>query len=254
MTKINLKNLSTQIIDKSKKDEIKLENTKLISEIIELQRKMYAQSKHSLLIVIQGMDASGKDGAVRRTLSGVNPNGIMVKSFKKPTEEELIHDFLWRVHPHIPAKGMIQVFNRSHYEDILIPTVYDLMSKKEIDKRYDAINHFESQVESNGTTILKFYLHTSIDEQYKRLMERVEIKEKHFKHNDGDWETRKHWDKFEEVYENIFLKCNSPKWTIVPSDKNWEKVNVMAKTILIALKNMDLNWPDLVSDKFGESK
>ena len=219
MTKINLKNLSTQVIDKSKKEEIKLENTKLIIEIVELQKKMYAQSKRSLLIVIQGMDASGKDGAVRRTLSGVNPNGIMVKSFKKPTEEELSHDFLWRVHPHAPAKRMIQVFNRSHYEDILIPTVYDLMSKKDIDKRYDAINHFESQVESNGTTILKFFLHTSIDEQYKRLMERVEIKEKHFKHNDGDWETRKHWDQFTAVYEEIFEKCDNPNWTIVPTDK-----------------------------------
>ena len=149
---------------------------------------------------------------------------------------------------------MIQVFNRSHYEDILVPTVYDLMSKKEIDRRYDAINHFESQVESNGTTILKFFLHTSKDEQYKRLMERVEIKEKHWKHNDGDWETRKHWDKFETVYEDIFQKCNSPKWTLVPSDKNWEKVNVVAKTILKALKAMDLKWPELESEKFGNKK
>lgn len=254
MAKLKLKNIPTQSIDQSKKESIKLQNVELITEIVELQRKMYAQSKHSLLIVIQGMDASGKDGAVRRTLSGVNPNGIIVKSFKKPTAEEFAHDFLWRVHPHVPAKGMIQVFNRSHYEDILVPSVYDLMPKAEINRRYDAINHFESQVGSNGTTILKFFLHTSKDEQYKRLMERVEIKEKHWKHNDGDWETRKHWDKFIDVYESIFDKCNSPEWTIVPSDKNWEKVNVIAKTILKALKGMDIEWPALESEKFKDHK
>lgn len=252
MANFKLKNIATQQIDKSKKEEIKVENEKMITEIIELQRKMYAQSKHSLLIIFQGMDASGKDGAVRRTLSGVNPNGISVKSFKKPTEEEFSHDFLWRVHPHVPAKGMIQVFNRSHYEDILVPTVHDYLNKKEINKRYTAINNFEEQVESNGTTILKFFLHTSKDEQYKRLMERIEVKEKHWKHKDGDWETRKHWNEFAAVYEDIFQKCNTPKWTIVPSDKNWEKVNVIAKVILKTLKKMDLDWPELVSEKFGK--
>lgn len=252
MAKIKLKNIPTQQIDKSKKEDIKLENAKIITEIVELQRKMNAQGKYSLLIIFQGMDASGKDGAVRRTLSGINPNGISVKSFKKPTDEEFAHDFLWRVHPHTPANGMIQVFNRSHYEDILVPSVYGFLPKEVIDERYDLINNFEKQIESNGTTILKFYLHTSKDEQYKRLTERIEIKEKHWKHNDGDWETRKYWDEFRGVYETIFEKCNKPEWTIVPADKNWEKVNVVAKTILKALKKMDLKWPDLESEKFGK--
>jgi len=252
MAKIKLKNISTQQIDKSKKEEVKLENTKLIAEIIELQRKMNAQSKYALLIIFQGMDASGKDGAVRRTLSGINPNGISVKSFKKPTDEEFAHDFLWRVHPHTPAKGMIQVFNRSHYEDILVPSVYGVLPKETINQRFDLINNFERQIESNNTTILKFYLHTSKDEQYKRLTERIEIKEKHWKHKDGDWETREHWDEFQTVYETIFEKCSQPEWTIVPADKNWEKVNVVAKTILKALQKMDLNWPDLESEKFGK--
>jgi PPK2 family polyphosphate:nucleotide phosphotransferase len=254
MAKIKLKNISTRQTDKSKKDEIKLENESMIAQIIELQRIMYAQSKHSLLIIIQGMDASGKDGAVRRTLSGVNPNGIIVKSFKKPTEEEGTHDFLWRIHQHTPAKGMIQVFNRSHYEDILVPSVYGYLSKKEINQRFEAVNNFESQIESNNTTILKFFLHTSKDEQYKRLTERIEIKEKHWKHNDGDWETRKHWDEFTAVYEEIFEKCDNPSWTIVPTDKNWEKVNVIAKTILNSLKKMNLEWPELVSEKFGKKE
>jgi len=249
---MKLKDIPTRKIDKSKKDNIKLKNTEMITEIIELQRKMNAQSKYSLLIIFQGMDASGKDGAVRRTLSGVNPNGISVKSFKKPTDEEFAHDFLWRVHPHTPAKGMIQVFNRSHYEDILVPSVYGYLPEDVINERYDAINAFEKQVESNGTTILKFYLHTSKDEQFKRLTERVEIKEKHWKHNDGDWETREHWDEFREVYQTIFKKCDTPEWYIVPADKNWEKVNYVAKTILKALKNMDLQWPELDSERFSK--
>ena len=213
---------------------------------------MNAQGKYSLLIIFQGLDASGKDGAVRSTLSGVNPNGISVKSFKKPTEEELAHDFLWRVHPHTPAKGMIQVFNRSHYEDILIPSVYEYLPKETIEERFELINNFERQIESNGTTILKFYLHTSKAEQFKRLTERVEVKEKHWKHNDGDWETREHWDEFRAVYEAIFEKCDKPEWHIVPADKNWEKVNYVAKTILKTLKGMDLQWPDLKSEKFGK--
>jgi len=246
----SLKNSPTQKIDKSKKEDIKAENAKMISEIIELQRKMNAQGKYSLLVIFQGMDASGKDGAVRRTLSGVNPNGISVKSFKKPTDEEFAHDFLWRVHPHTPAKGMIQVFNRSHYEDILVPTVYGYLSEDVITERYNAINAFEKQIESNGTTILKFYLHTSKDEQYKRLTERIEVKEKHWKHNDGDWETREHWNEFRSVYETIFKKCNQPEWYIIPADKNWEKVNHVAKTILKALKKMELQWPELETERF----
>jgi len=247
---IKLSQIKTQKIDKSKKEEIKLENEEMITEIITLQRKMNAQGKYSLLIIFQGMDASGKDGAVRRTLSGVNPNGISVKSFKKPTEEEFAHDFLWRVHPHTPAKGMIQVFNRSHYEDILVPSVYGYLPKEAIDERFELINNFEQQVESNGTVILKFYLHTSKDEQLRRLIERVEVSEKHWKHNDGDWESREHWDDFRAVYETIFKKCDKPEWHIVPADRNWEKVNYVARTILSTLKDMDLQWPELKSEKF----
>lgn len=252
MGKINLSKLPTKTFNKEDREKIEVENVEMVNEIIELQRKMNAQGKFSLLLIFQGMDASGKDGAVRRSLSGVNPNGIKVKSFKKPTDDEMAHDFLWRVHPHVPAKGMIQVFNRSHYEDILVPSVYKYLAKDEIKNRFDLINSFESLVESNNTTILKFYLHTSKEEQLERLTERVEVKEKHWKHNDGDWETREHWDEFREVYEDIFDKCDKPEWQIIPSDRNWEKVNHITKAILKAFKNMDLQWPELDSEKFGK--
>lgn len=233
------------------KEKIKAENQALFEEIADIQRILAAEEKHSLLIVLQGMDASGKDGTVRSIFGKVNPAGCVVKAFKKPTEEEFAHDFLWRVHPHAPAKGMIQVFNRSHYEDILVPSVMGYIDKKIIDKRYDQINAFESLLESNGTKILKFYLHVSKDEQLERLTERTTNPEKHWKHNDGDWETREHWDDFMNVYENIFDKCNQPEWIIVPSDRNWVKVHFVAKEILQVLKGFKCKHPELDSERFG---
>lgn len=251
MAKIDLTQIPTKQLDRSLKEEIKVENAKMIERIAYLQRVMYAERKHAILIVIQGMDASGKDGAIRKTFSGVNPHGVRVKAYKKPTDEELAHDFLWRIHEHAPKKGMIQVFNRSHYEDILVPSVYHTVDENEIKSRYELINQFENILQKgNNTTILKFYLHTSKEEQYKRLRERIEIKEKHWKHNDSDWDTREHWDEFMEVYQNIFQKCNQPQWHIVPSDRNWEKVNYMAKTVLNAMENLHFKWPNLNSERF----
>ncbi len=250
MAKIKLSQIKTQQLDKGLKEQIKAENIELTTKIAELQHNMYAEGKHSLLIILQGMDASGKDGAVRRTFKTVNPTGIHIQAFKKPNEEEFAHDFLWRVHKHTPRKGMIQVFNRSHYEDILVPSVYGYIPKDEIKKRFELINAFEQQIESNGTKILKFYLHISKDEQYKRLMERIEVREKQWKHNDGDWETRKHWDEFMNVYEEIFEKCNHPKWHIVPATKNWEKVNFIAKRVLKSMQDMDIKWPKIETEKF----
>ena len=187
MAIINLNTLPTKTFDSALKKDIQKENLKLVEEIINYQRRMYADGRHSLLIVFQGMDASGKDGATRKVFSGVNPLGIKVRPFKKPSDEEFTHDFLWRVHHHTPAKGMIQVFNRSHYEDILVPSVEGYFTKDYINKRYNHINHFEQLLtEGNNTTILKFYLHTSKEEQLQRLTERLNNPEKHWKHNDGD--------------------------------------------------------------------
>ncbi len=251
MAKINLSTTPTKTINRELKKAIQKENEKMVEEIVNYQRRLYADGRHSLLVVFQGMDASGKDGATRKVFSGVNPLGIKVRPFKKPSDEEFAHDFLWRVHKYAPAKGMIQVFNRSHYEDILVPSVEGYFSKEYIDKRYDHINDFEKLlIEGNNTSILKFYLHTSKEEQLERLTERVEIKEKHWKHNDGDWTTREKWDEYKAVYEQLFERCNKPEWHIIPSDRNWEKENHICKIILETFKKMDLKYPDLDSEIF----
>ncbi len=233
------------------KEAYKAKNEVLFDEIAAMQRIMAAEKQQSLLIILQGMDASGKDGTVRNIFSRVNPNGCRVHSFKKPTDEEFAHDFLWRVHKVVPQKGMIQIFNRSHYEDILVPSVYGYIDKKTINKRYDQINHFEALLQASGTKILKFYLHVSKDEQLERLKERVDNPVKYWKHNDGDWDTREHWDKFMSVYESIFDKCDQPKWNIVPADRNWVKVHHIAREIHKTMKAMNFKYPDLVSERFG---
>ena len=238
---------STESIDKK---QFKKQSEILSQKIIAFQKKMNAEGKHSLLMIFQGMDASGKDGSVRRVLSGINPNGCIVKSFKKPTDEEYAHDFLWRVYQNTPAKGMIQVFNRSHYEDILVPSVLGFIPKEEIEKRYEMINNFEKMIESNGTTILKFYLHVSKEEQLERLQERVNNPEKHFKHKDGDWKTREDWDKYMEVYQTLFERCNNIPWHIIPSDQNWYKTNLISKVIVDAFEKMNMKWPELDSELF----
>lgn len=245
-----LSNIDTKAHDSLNKGEIKKELKELNHQLIAYQKKMNAQGKHSLLIIFQGMDASGKDGATRRVLEGVNPSGIHVKSFKKPTEKEFAHDFLWRVHQHAPAKGMIQVFNRSHYEDILVPSVMGYIPKEVIEERYQLINNFEKMLEHNGTKILKFYLHVSKEEQLERLQERIDNPEKHFKHNDGDWETREHWDSYMKVYQSIFEKCNDIPWHIIPSDQNWNKTNLITEKIIEAFESMKLDWPKLETEKF----
>ena len=188
------------LLDKAEyKDELK----QLNKQLVDYQKKMNAQGKYSILIIFQGMDASGKDGATRRVLEGVNPSGIHVKSFKKPTDEEFAHDFLWRVHQHSPAKGMIQVFNRSHYEDILVPSVLGYIPKEVVEERYEMINKFEELLEHNNTKVLKFFLHVSKEEQLERLQERIDNPEKHYKHNDGDWEMRAKWDEFRIYYQEM---------------------------------------------------
>lgn len=244
-----LKNISTLPSKDLDKKAVKKENEKLLEKIIGYQKQMQGEAKHSILIILQGMDAAGKSGAAR-VLAGVNPSGIKVNSFKKPTDEEFSHDFLWRIHQHAPAKGMIQIFDRSHYEDILVPSVLGYLDKEVVAERYELINYFEQLLQHNGTKILKFYLHVSKDAQKARLMERVENPEKHYKHNDGDWETRERWDDYMNVYETLFEKCNAVPWQIVPSDKNWFKVNTISKAIIKAFESMNMEWPKLETERF----
>lgn len=247
---MKLSKLATAPAENLDKKAIEKENNKMLEQIIDQQKLMQAEGKNSLLIILQGMDAAGKSGAAR-VLAGVNPAGIKVKSFKKPTEEEFAHDFLWRIHPHVPRKGMIQIFDRSHYEDILVPSVMGYIDSKIVDERYNIINNFENLLQTNGTTILKFYLHVSKETQEERLMERVNNPQKHYKHNDGDWETREHWDKYMDVYENIFKKCNDVPWQIIPSDKNWYKEHLISEAILKAFHEMNMEWPKLESERFS---
>lgn len=224
------------------------ETNRLIIEIGELQLKLYAESKRSLLVIFQGLDTSGKDGAVKKVFADVNPMGCHVISFKKPTEHEYSHDFLWRIHNHVPPQGMIHVFNRSHYEDILVPTVEGYISKDVISKRYKQINHFESMLEENGTAIVKFLLNISYDEQEKRLKERMTDPKKFWKHRDSDWDTRKKWDQYLDVYDTIIENCDATPWNVIPSDKNWYKENLVAKKVIEALERINPQYPELTSN------
>jgi PPK2 family polyphosphate:nucleotide phosphotransferase len=223
------------------KEKIKGKTEKMLKRIGELQFKMYAQNKYSLLIVLQGMDASGKDGVTKSLLKYCNPIGISIDSFKKPTEEEYAHDFLWRVHKLCPRKGETEIFIRSHYEDILVPTVGKYIPPEVIAQRYQLIN---------DTRILKFFLNVSKEAQKERLMERIDLKEKHWKHKDGDWDTREQFDEYLGVYEKIINTCNAIPWYIVPADKNWQKLYAAAEVVLKTLEEMDLKWPELVTEKF----
>ncbi len=225
---------------------------KILKEIGRLQHKMFAQNKYSLLVVLQGTDASGKDGLIRDLLRYCNPIGLKVNSFKKPTENEYAHDFLWRVHQVMPRKGVLQIFIRSHYEDILVPSVEKFIPADIIEQRYQLINDFEKLIEHNGTRILKFYMKVSKEAQKERLMERIELEEKHWKHKDGDWETREKFDEYLAVYEKIINRCNDIPWHIVPSDKNWQKLFYVGEIVLKTLKEMDLKWPELVTEKFNK--
>jgi PPK2 family polyphosphate:nucleotide phosphotransferase len=214
--------------------------------LTELQNLLYAEAKHSVLVVIQGMDASGKDGLIRNVFGSLNPQGVTVKSFKAPTAEELSHDFLWRIHQHAPSKGMIQIFNRSHYEDILITRVHQWCDDKTAEARIRAINNFESLLEKhNNTHILKFYLHISPEEQQLRLNERIKDPAKQWKYNEKDFEEAKLWKDYMKMYNNCFNQCNEISWQIIPSDQNWYKEYLVAFNLHKLLKNLAMQYPGL---------
>ncbi len=234
------------------KKETEEKTKKILKRIGKLQNKMYAQNKFSILVVLQGIDASGKDGITKGLLKYCNPLGVKIASFKKPSENEYAHDFLWRVHQVVPRKGELQIFIRSHYEDILVPAVEKYIPSEVIEKRYEVINDFENLLESNGTKVLKFFLNVSKEVQKERLMERIEVKEKHWKHKDGDWDTREKFDEYLGVYERIINTCNRFPWHIVPSDTNWQKLYYVAEVVLNTLEDLDLKWPGLVTEKFRD--
>ena len=246
MSKIKLSEISTRAPKDFDKAVTKEKIEKIIKELNELQNLLFAEGKHSVLIVIQGMDGSGKDGVIRNVLGNMNPQGVVVKSYKAPTAEELSHDFLWRVHHYAPAKGMINVFNRSHYEDILITRVHNWCDDETAGKRMNAINDFEKLLQDhNNTHILKFYLHVSPEEQHERLSERLKDPTKMWKYNEKDFDEAKLWDVYMEMYEDCFNNCNNPEWTIVPSDQNWYKEYIIAAQLLELLKGLNMQFPGL---------
>lgn len=246
MKEIKFDKIDTRAPSSFNKEKTKTELQNMLKELDELQNLLYAENKHAVLIVIQSMDASGKDGLIKNVFTSLNPQGVSVKSFKEPTAEELSHDFLWRIHSHAPPKGMIKIFNRSHYEDILITRVHKLIDDDTAKQRMKAINDFEKLlVENNSTTILKFYLHVSPKEQQDRLNERINDKTKQWKYNENDFKEAKLWDEYMIAYEDCFKHCNKIPWTIVPADQNWYKEFVVADNLLKALKALNMRYPGL---------
>jgi len=246
MGKVKLKEIDTRAPEGWDKKETKEKLEAVLQELDELQNLLYAESAHSLLVVIQGMDASGKDGTVRNVFGKLNPQGVLVKSFKVPTAEELVHDFLWRIHAYAPAKGVIQLFNRSHYEDILVTRVHKWIDDKTAHRRMEAINDFERLLtQTNDTHILKFYLHISPKEQKIRLEERIHNPAKQWKYNEEDLKEAKFWDDYMAMYEDCFEYCNEIPWTVVPSDQNWYKEYIIATAVRDTLKELKMQYPGL---------
>lgn len=246
MPGIALKEISTRAPGELDKTETKAMIAKMLEEFSELQNLLFASNTYSLLVVIQGIDGSGKDGAIRNVFSTTNPQGVVVTSFKVPTEEEYAHDFLWRIHKNAPRKGMIQIFNRSHYEDVLVTRVHGWCDDETALRRMKAINDFEELLEKhNNTRILKFYLHVSAEEQLGRLKERMHDPGKMWKYNERDFSEAALYDKYHQMYEDCFEKCGAVPWIIVPADQNWYKEYVMLRSILDTLKSLDMKYPGL---------
>lgn len=244
--KIKLVEIDPEDTEEFEKDKAKEILSQNIQRIAELQNILYAEGKHALLIILQALDAGGKDGTIRKTMSGINPQGIRVTSFKKPTEEELSHDFLWRVHKVTPQLGMIGVFNRSHYEDVLIVRVRNLVPKKVWQSRFDHINHFEQLLADSGVTILKFYLHISKEEQQERLQARLNDPTKGWKFNPTDLDSRARWDDYIQAFEDVFEKCSTAAapWYIVSANKKWYRNMVISDTIVKTLEGLDMKYPE----------
>lgn len=246
MSQMHISKISTKAPKGLNKDKTKAKTAKLLEELDELQNLLFAENKHSVLVVIQGMDASGKDGAIKNIFGTLNPQGVLVKSFKAPTAEELSHDFLWRVQQHSPAKGIIQIFNRSHYEDILISRVHKWCDDKTAKLRMKAINDFEELLQMhNNTHILKFYLHVSQQEQAERLQERIKDKRKQWKYNAKDFDEAKLWKEYMNAYEDAFKNCNKPEWIITPADQNWYKEYIIASELHKLLISLKMQYPGI---------
>ena len=227
------------------KSEAKLIVAENLKRLADLQELMFAEGKHALLIVLQAMDAGGKDSTIRHVMDAFNPQGCHVVGFGVPTEEELDHDFLWRIHEHTPPKGFVSIFNRSHYEDVLVVRVNELVPKEVWKKRYEHINHFERLLADSGVTILKFFLHISKEEQKERFQERLDRKEKNWKFNPSDLKTRAKWDDYMRAFEDVFAKCSHPwaPWYIVPANRKWYRNYVISTILVETMEKLNMRYP-----------
>jgi PPK2 family polyphosphate:nucleotide phosphotransferase len=211
----------------------------------DLQYMMYAENKRSLLIILQGMDGAGKDGTINHVLTAMNPQGCRVFAFKSPSVEELAHNFLWRISQATPRKGYVSVFNRSHYEDVLVVRVHNLVPKKVWSKRYDQINDFERHLADNGTAILKFYLHIDKDEQLARFRQRLSDPKRQWKISESDFAERQYWSKYEKAYEDALSKCSTDyaPWFVIPSNHKWFRNLAVSQIIVESLESLDIKLP-----------
>src|SRR5262245_30631689 len=223
---------------------------KLLRELVNLQNLLYAENRRAVLIVLQGMDAAGKDGTVRKVMSGLNPLGVDVVPFKVPNEEEADHDFLWRVHKAVPRFGDMGIFNRSHYEDVVVVRVHGLVPRKVWKKRYEQINQFEKMLVENNLVVLKFFLHISKDEQKKRLEARLRDPTRYWKFSTKDVAERRYWDDYQEAYEDALTKCSTrwAPWHIVPANHKWYRNLVVAQTVVEAMRDLDMHYPEPAED------
>ena len=238
---------------KGGKEESKEELQKINARLEELQELLYAENKHKILIVLQAMDSGGKDGTIRHVFDGVNPQGVKVASFKVPTKEELAHDYLWRVHKYTPGKGEIVIFNRSHYEDVLVVRVHELVPKTVWRRRFKHIRDFERLLADEGTTILKFFLHIDLDEQKERFQARLDTPHKRWKFRLGDLEKRKLWDSYMAAYEEAISQTSTDcaPWYIIPANRKWYRNLVISRIIVDTLESLKMSYPEPEEDLDG---
>ncbi|HMN48096.1 MAG TPA: polyphosphate kinase 2 family protein [Ignavibacteriaceae bacterium] len=264
-SKINLQKYSTNDSAGLKsKDDAKDQLQKNIEKMTELQDKLYASDKYSVLLIFQAMDAAGKDSTIKHVMSGLNPQGTQVYSFKQPSKEELDHGFLWRIQKVVPERGRIGIFNRSHYEEVLIVKVHNLLKYQQIpeelvdkniwESRYEQIREFEKYLFKNGTLVLKFFLHVSKDEQKKRFLDRIDDPSKNWKFSSADVEERKFWNDYQKAYEDAIsaTSTNYAPWYIIPADKKWFARLLVSEIIIDKLKKLNIEYPQLSKDQIAE--
>lgn len=234
-------------VDRDRADQRRAENTQALQH---LQHTLYAEHRRSVLVVLQAMDAGGKDSTIRHVFGPLNPQGVQVKNFTRPTPDELARDFLWRVHQHTPRRGHIQVFNRSHYEDVLVARVNRLVPDTVWSERYDIINAFEHALTQAGTVIVKIYLHLSRDEQRSKLAERLELPHKRWKFEPADFEARARWDDYMAAYEDALTRCSTPHapWHVVPTDRKWHRLLIVSEILRATLEHMAPAFPEPAID------